>query len=65
MNCPKSLRIVHEEVQQKIFVMLPEKWEKLYLYASVIDHFKRLADRRNVFLLLSKGNITKKTNKCI
>ena len=33
----KKIKEIYEEIQRKIFRMIPEKWEKLYLYCSFID----------------------------
>ncbi len=60
MFCPKSLREAHEEVQQKIFEMLPERWDRLYLYASVIDHFNRLQTGEMFFFYYPKGVLRKR-----
>ncbi len=60
MICPKSLREAHEEIQRKIFGMLPEKWDKLYLYASVIDHFKKLQTGEMFFFYYPKGVLRKR-----
>jgi len=37
MVVSESLKKINEEIRKKIYVMIPEKWDKLYLYASVID----------------------------
>lgn len=37
MVVSESLRKIYEEIRKNIYIMLPEKWDKLYLYASVID----------------------------
>lgn len=60
MICSKSLRMAHEEVQKKIFVMLPEKWDRLYLYASVIEHFNKLETGEMFFYYYPKGLLRKK-----
>ncbi len=60
MNCPKSLKMAHEEIQQKIFVMLPEKWDRLYLYASIIDHFNSLQTGEMFFFYYPKGVLKKR-----
>lgn len=57
---PKSLKDAHDEVQQKLFRMLPEKWERLYLYASVIDHFDNLQTGEMFFFYYPKGVLKKK-----
>ena len=33
----KKIKEMYEDIQRRIFYMIPEKWEKLYLYASVMD----------------------------
>lgn len=33
----KKIKDKYEDIQKKLFYMIPEKWENLYLYASVID----------------------------
>lgn len=60
MDCPKSLKMAHEEIQKKIFVMLPEKWDRLYLYASVIDHFNNLQTGEMFFFYYPKGLLKKR-----
>jgi len=41
------------EIQKRLFYIIPEKWESIYLYASIIDGFGQRQKRRNVFLLFS------------
>ena len=33
----KKMKEKYENIQKKLFYMIPEKWENLYLYASIID----------------------------
>ena len=33
----KKIKEKYEDIQKKLFYMIPEKWENLYLYASIID----------------------------
>ena len=37
LNHTKKIKEIYEVIQKMIFYMIPEKWDKLYLYASVID----------------------------
>lgn len=60
MICPKPLKMAHEDVQKKIFLMLPEKWDSLYLYASVIDHFNNLQTGEMFFYYYPKGVLKKR-----
>lgn len=34
----RKIKEIYEDIQRRIFYMIPEKWEKVYLYASVIDN---------------------------
>ena len=51
---------MHEEIQKKIFLMMPEKWNRLYLYASVIEHFNKLQTGEMFFYYFPKGFLRKK-----
>lgn len=42
---------IYEAIQKKLFYIIPEKWESIYLYATVIDMPKQRSTRGNVFLL--------------
>ena len=33
----KKIKDMYEDIQRRIFYMIPEKWDKMYLYASVSD----------------------------
>lgn len=46
-------KILYSEIQKKLFYIIPEKWESIYLYASVIDSVGKRSARGNVFLLFS------------
>lgn len=59
MNYPKEIRQIHEEIQEKIFLMLPEKWSKLCLYASVKEHFNKLETGEMFFYYFPKGLLRK------
>ena len=34
-------KILYSEIQKKLFYIIPEKWESIFLYASVIDRPKK------------------------
>lgn len=34
-------KLLYSEIQKKLFYIIPEKWESIYLYASVIDVRRR------------------------
>ena len=36
INLPEE-KLLYADIQKKLFYIIPEKWEKIYLYASVIN----------------------------
>jgi len=59
INLPEE-KLLYADIQKKLFYIIPEKWEKIYLYASVIDvpHQKPVGEM--YFYYLPKGVIKKK-----
>lgn len=53
-------RILYSEIQKKLFYIIPEKWESIYLYASVIDVPNQKPIGEMYFYYLPKGIIKKK-----
>ncbi len=53
-------RILYAEIQKKLFYIIPEKWESIYLYASVIDRPHQKPIGEMYFYYLPKGIIKKK-----
>ncbi len=51
---------MHEEIQKKIFLMLPEKWDSLYLYASIIEKINNIQTGEMFFYYFPKGILRKK-----
>ena len=39
MLMEKSTKIkkLYKQIQEKLFILIPEKWEKIYLYASILE----------------------------
>ena len=37
LNHTKKIREIYEDIQRRLFYMIPEKWDKLFLYSSVLD----------------------------
>lgn len=56
----KKIRKIYEDIQTKLYYMIPEKWEKLYLYSSVID--KKNGDKTGelYFYYIPRGILKKK-----
>ena len=53
-------KILYSEIQKKLFYIIPEKWESIYLYASVIDVPNQKPVGEMYFYYLPKGIIKKK-----
>lgn len=53
-------KVLYSEIQKKLFYIIPEKWEKIYLYASVINVPKQKSVGEMYFYYLPKGIIKKK-----
>ena len=58
INTPK-LKKIYQELQQKLFYMIPEKWDKVYLYASVIDYPNQLETGEMFFYYFPKSVLKK------
>ena len=53
-------KILYSEIQKKLFYIIPEKWESIFLYASVIDMPNQKPVGEMYFYYLPKGIIKKK-----
>lgn len=54
-----KIRKIYEEIQSKLFHMIPEKWDSLYLYASIIDNLKKDYTGEMFFYYFPKSIIRK------
>lgn len=59
MSLPEE-KILYTELQKKLFYIIPEKWENIYLYASVIDVPGQKPVGEMYFYYLPKSIIKKK-----
>lgn len=55
---------IYSEIQKKLFYIIPEKWESVYLYASIIDMPNRRPVGEMYFYYFPKGIIKKKPVNC-
>lgn len=53
-------KILYSDIQKKLFYIIPEKWESIYLYASVIDIPNQKPVGEMYFYYLPKGIIKRK-----
>ena len=59
LRTTKSMKEKYEQIQNCLFDIIPEKWEDIYLYASVIDIKGKLTGEL-YFYYLPKGILKKK-----
>ena len=58
-SLPKE-KFLFSELQKKLFYIIPEKWQSIYLYASIIDIGNRKTTGEMFFYYIPKGIIKKK-----
>ncbi len=59
INLPEE-KVLYSEIQKKLFYIIPEKWESIFLYASIIDVPNQKPVGEMYFYYLPKGIIRKK-----
>ena len=59
MSSPKE-KFLFSELQKKLFYIIPEKWQSIYLYASIIDMGNKKTTGEMFFYYIPKGIIKKK-----
>ncbi len=55
----QKIEELYEDIQKKIFYMIPEKWDKLYLYASVVESLGNVETGELYFYYEPKGILKK------
>ena len=53
------VKIIYEKIQNKLFYMIPEKWNRLYLYASVFEQLEDFLAGEMYFYYFPKGILKK------
>ena len=56
----KHERACYEEIQKKLFYLIPEKWDSVFLYASFVDGGRQKVNGEMYFYYFPKGLIKKK-----
>ena len=54
-----EIKKIYSEIQKKILYMIPEKWDKIYLYASVIENMNSIETGEMFFYYFPKGILKK------
>lgn len=61
LNHTKKVKEIYEDIQRKLFYMIPEKWDRLYLYSSVLDEPDEEGKTGELFFYyIPKGILKKK-----
>jgi len=59
VSTPK-IKKIYAEIQKKLFYLIPEKWDKIFLYASIIDQMNNMQTGEMFFYYYPKGVIKRK-----
>ncbi len=51
---------IYSQIQKKLFYIIPEKWESIYLYASIVEEPHKRPTGEMYFYYFPKGIIKKK-----
>ena len=60
LNHTKKIKEIYEDIQRKLFYMIPEKWDKLYLYSSILEEPDREGKTGELFFYYIPKGIFKK-----
>lgn len=60
LRTTKNMKDKYEKIQSLIFTLIPEKWEEIYLYASVVGNMNSTQTGELFFYYLPKGILKKK-----
>lgn len=60
LNHTKKIKQIYEDIQKMLFYLIPEKWDKLYLYSSVIDKTDGKKTGELYFYYIPRGILKKK-----
>ena len=55
----QKIKELYEDIQRKIYYMIPEKWDKLFLYASVLERLGDVETGELYFYYIPKGILKK------
>lgn len=59
METTPAIKQIYSDIQNKLFYMIPEKWDKLYLYAAITERMK-VTTGEMFFYYFPKGILKKK-----
>ena len=60
MEISNRERVIFDDIQKKLFYMIPEKWDAIYLYASIVEQPLKKPVGEMYFYYLPKGILKRK-----
>ncbi len=54
-----NIKVIYSKIQKQLFYMIPEKWDSIYLYASVIERMNYLESGELFFYYFPKSLLRK------
>ena len=60
MITDSKIKEIYTQIQKQLFYMIPEKWDKVYLYFSVVERPNHLETGEMYFYYVPKGVLKKK-----
>ena len=60
LRTTKNMKEKYEKIQNYIFTLIPEKWDEIYLYASVVSNYNDEKSGELFFYYLPKGILKKR-----
>lgn len=60
INNTKRIKELYENIQRKLFNIVPGKWDELYLYASIIERLGKVQIGEMYFYFMPKGIFKRK-----
>ena len=59
MQETETIKAIYKKIQNQLFYMIPEKWDRIYLYASVVQNFGNFKTGEMFFYYFPKGILKK------
>jgi hypothetical protein len=60
LRTTKNMKDKYEKIQNCLFELIPERWEEIYLYASIVDREGNIQTGEMYFYYLPKGVLKRK-----
>jgi len=60
LRTTKNMKEKYEKIQNYLFALIPEKWDEIYLYASVLTNFNNSQTGEMFFYYIPKGILKKR-----